>query len=300
MTTAENFIQRARDQGYSDQAIKSFLMQSKKPGDKERKALGILERTPSPDAETEALISERGMSEPQAEQSQGSGMATKALSTAAGLGTAYALGGPIAAGLQGAGQAAGAIAGEGEEGAEDVSPEQQQGIGQVLFNLGKKGFQVPSMKDAITLFNTYRRRGTAHTMAQFASLLMKNLSKEDAPEGQEAGAMAEGQEGVELPEPIRQEADQQASISPDITSAAVATASTLLSPGHKLRNLARTLQERSGMGLDQLIEQYLSSKMGGQQPQQAQAQAQPQQAGVDLSSLSDQELDALMRQRGLL
>jgi hypothetical protein len=307
MPTAQEFINNARASGYSDADIAQFLTKTETLDKKQRQALDLLSNTTRElDPDMQRLVNEAARSTNL--KGETGDRVRSALKSAATIGgtalAAYAAGGPIASAISGLGQAAQEIGGDEPpqpEGGPQPEPQpggapggQDEG-GLIQDLLGKAGQAIgtPSMRDLVTLYNTYRRRGGAHTLAQFASNVMKNMARQEGQGGQ-------AQAGVELPEPLQQEALKAFEITGNPSEASMLAAQNVLFPKHPLNNLAKTIQKRAGRDLTELFSEFLSTvAQGAQQPQQD-PQGQQVPGGMDFANLSDQQLFQLMQRRNLL
>lgn len=308
MPTAEEFIQQARQQGYSDDAIRNFI-QSVAPQNRKRKAsLDILQGQPStPSPSKVALAKSTGAS---LDGSSRGGIGST-LRRAAGVGipaaAAFLGGGPIASAVAGA-------VGQGIQGEEPQEPDQPmpqggpeqpqpQGGGGGIMDTIKAGIGQPNLRDAATLYNTYRRRGALHTGAQVVANFMRNVGRSQAQGGQ-----AQQTEPTNIPKPIMDRALSLFQRIQDPVTSAQATAAEVLGKGSSLRNLARTFEKKANTKLEDALVEVLSQISGAQaQPQNQAPAAQAMQTnqapaaqGMDLQSLSDAQLMQLARKRGIL
>jgi hypothetical protein len=286
MPTAEEFIQTATQAGYSRREIEAFLRRSNKMTPKQRQALELLRRMPeTPDTLQEELISQ---TVPQEEESLIPPTARRIGTAALAAGGAALLGGPIAGAI--GGMAQGISPDEGEIPAEAPPPSPDGGG-----SFGGIGLHMPNLREFVTLYNTYRRRGGLQTLAQFISTQARAVARNveqrvDAPE--EVGR---------LPPDIEQAATDalQQTGAPD---SAFNVVLPQVAQGGRLFASAQRFQRQTGRRIEEALQEFFTAGAAtgpAQAPPSPAQTAQPRGPG-DLSQLSDSELQNIMRRRGLL
>jgi len=274
MVSAAQFFERSMAGGYSADQIRDFLETVAKRDPKQKEALKLLDTATDTIAKEEKSSTSLGDVVGQAAKTA-AGVAVPAALT-------YAAAGPIAGAIGGMGaEAAGALgAGEAMAGAEGAGA----GLSQMLKNMNPK--------DLMNLWNTYQKQGAGATLAQFAQSQMK---------GQAGGAMGQPQQptGLELPEEIRTIALRQLQQQGDPLQASQITAAEVLR-GPPLRDLGRTIEQKAGKNLEDVVLDFLSGQVQGQDVDIGIAQAMPPQQSGGIRSMPDDQLMALMKQRGLL
>lgn len=274
MPTAQEFVKRAMQNGYSVDEITQFLSSTEKQSPKQKEAIRLVETS------TEKMNREEG-------ESTTGDILSKVGKTALNVGVpaalAYSGGAPIAAAIEGLGSRAGL----GALGAEAMGAMESGGISEAL-----KGM---NPNDLLNLVNTYRNQGAGATLTEIARQFMS---------GQPGETMATQAQAIEIPPEIQQEAlnDFQTQQDP-LTASTLTNFRIMESKSHPLKNLAKTLEKKSGQPFQQLVFEFLSSQVQGQDVDMGMEEMQAptmQQSQVDLTSMSDQDLMSLMQQRGLL
>lgn len=269
MVSVAQFLERSMKGGYSADEIRNFLETAAKRDPKQKQALKLL------DTATDTMAKEEKSSKSLGE------VAGQAAKTAAGVAIpaalTYATAGPIAGAIGGMGAEAAGALGAGEA----MAGEAGAGLSQMLKNMNPK--------DLMNLWNTYQKKGAGATLAQFAQSQMKGKTGADA--------MAHV---PELPPEIQKEALKDFQQQGNLEAASALTDFRILVSGrHPLKNLASSIERKSGRPFREIVFDFLSQQTGGQ-PQQPPTQAQGMSQNGDLQSMPDDQLMALMKQRGLL
>lgn len=310
-SSPQQFIDRAINAGYTKEEIAAFLRQSGSMQNKERQALEILSRQgANPDPESQRIA---GEATGELGGSDIMGTLGTVAKTAVPLAVGAAAGAPL---LAAAGEALGGLGAAGAAGAGAAEAAGAGGIGAALGSVLSR----PTGKDAVSLFNTFRKRGAGHALAQLGSQQAKKFSQQAGAAG--LGAAAAGavqpQQGeiqrqpveavaqealapqtAELPQPLAQLAIQEFENFQDPVRAGQQVAMLALGEGHPLRNLARSFERQSGNTVENAVADFLAGQFGQQQGEQMAAQG-AEIPESDLSQLSDSELMALAQKMGIV